>query len=473
MLLEYFKFLDHKLRDVMLPHGLLKEFSKVFSILVRGLDIIAVMVAGLAAYYYRFSHFDITEQYMSALCIGAILTTVVFSFFHIYESVRGQAIWQYISRLLQAILVVLLLLAGLAFLTKTGVSFSRTWFLLWSIFSVILLVLFRGSLLFVLRLMRAHGMNERRVIIIGAGKLSAKLAETVHQALWTGFRVEKIFEVQSRPEDLGLYLEQSKLAIDEIWLALPLGAEDCVKDLLYQLRHHTIAIRFVLDVFGLDLHNHSFTDLAGFPAVNLSASPMIGMNKIIKALEDKLLASLIILIVSPLLLIIAIAVKLTSKGPVLFKQKRHGWDGRVINVYKFRTMYEHEDKPGVVTQASENDARITPLGRFLRKTSLDELPQFYNVLQGKMSIVGPRPHAVEHNEFYKDSIKAYMQRHKVKPGITGWAQVNGWRGKTEIITKMEKRVEYDLYYIENWSLFLDLKIIFLTIIHGFVNKNAY
>lgn len=471
----------------MLPHGLLKEFSKIFSMLVRGLDIIAVIVAGLAAYYYKFGHFDITEQYMTALCLGAILTTVVFSFFHIYESVRGQAIWQYISRLVQAISVVLLLLAGLAFLTKTGVNFSRSWFLLWSIFSVILLVLFRGSLLFVLRLMRTHGMNERRVIIIGAGKLSAKLAETVHQALWTGFRVEKIFddskvsnpkhilgiEVQSRPDDLGLYLEQSKLAIDEVWLALPLGAEDCVKDLLYQLRHRTIAIRFVLDIFGLDLHNHSFTDLAGFPAVNLSASPMIGINKIVKALEDKVLATLIILLVSPLLLLIAMAVKFTSKGPVLFKQRRHGWDGRVINVYKFRTMYEHEDKPGVVTQASENDARITPLGRFLRKTSLDELPQFYNVLQGKMSIVGPRPHAVEHNEFYKESIKAYMQRHKVKPGITGWAQVNGWRGKTEIITKMEKRVEYDLYYIENWSLILDLKIILLTIIHGFVNKNAY
>src|SRR5580698_9320309 len=218
----------------MLPHGLLKEFSKVFSTLVRGLDIIAVIVAGLAAYYYKFGHFDITEQYMTALCIGAILTTIVFSFFHIYESVRGQAIWQYINRLVQAILVVLLLLAGLAFLTKTGVSFSRTWFLLWSICSVILLVLLRGSLLFSLRLMRTHGMNERRVIIIGAGKLSAKLAETVHQALWTGFRVEKIFddsnlshkknisgiEVESRPEDLGLYLERSKLTIDEIWLAL-------------------------------------------------------------------------------------------------------------------------------------------------------------------------------------------------------------------------------------------------------------
>lgn len=471
----------------MLPHGLLKEFSKFFSILVRGLDIIAVVVAGLAAYYCKFAHFDITEQYVNALCIGAVLTSVVFSFFHIYESVRGQAIWQYISRLVQAILVVLLLLAGLAFLTKTGVSFSRSWFLLWSIFSVILLVLFRGSLLFILRQMRAHGMNERRVIIVGAGKLANKLAETVHQALWTGFRVEKIFsdstmphaknilgiEVQSLPEDLGLYLEQTKLTIDEVWLALPLGAEDCVKDLLYQLRHRTIAIRFVLDIFGLDLHNHSFTDLAGFPAVNLSLSPMMGMNRIIKAVEDKLLAVIILFLVSPLLLTIAIAVKFTSKGPVLFKQKRHGWDGRVINIYKFRTMYVHRDTPGVVTQASANDTRITRLGRFLRKTSLDELPQFYNVLQGKMSIVGPRPHAIEHNEFYKDSIKAYMQRHKVKPGITGWAQVNGWRGETDIITKMEKRVEYDLYYIENWSLFLDLKIVFLTIIHGFVNKNAY
>jgi putative colanic acid biosynthesis UDP-glucose lipid carrier transferase len=275
------------------------------------------------------------------------------------------------------------------------------------------------------------------------------------------------------PKNLSDYLKNSKESIDEIWLALPLSAENRVKKLLFELRHHTISIRFVLDIFGLDLLSHSISDLAGFPMLNLNASPMIGINRMVKALEDRILAFFILIFISPMLLCIAVSVKLTSKGPVLFKQLRHGWDGRIIKVYKFRTMHVHQEIKGQITQATLNDKRITRLGKFLRRTSLDELPQFFNVLQGRMSIVGPRPHAIEHNEFYKDSIKAYMQRHKVKPGITGWAQVNGWRGETDHLGKMEKRVEYDLFYIENWSLGLDLKIIFLTIFQGFFHKNAY
>ena len=158
---------------------------------------------------------------------------------------------------------------------------------------------------------------------------------------------------------------------------------------------------------------------------------------------------------------------------MLFKQKRHGWDGKPITVYKFRTMKVHEEENGQVTQAKRNDPRVTRFGAFLRRTSLDELPQFFNVLQGRMSIVGPRPHALAHNEMYKEQVEAYMQRHRVKPGITGWAQINGWRGETDTLDKMEKRVEYDLYYIENWSLWFDLKIIFLTLFKGFVHKSAY
>ncbi|MDH5184914.1 MAG: exopolysaccharide biosynthesis polyprenyl glycosylphosphotransferase, partial [Gammaproteobacteria bacterium] len=177
--------------------------------------------------------------------------------------------------------------------------------------------------------------------------------------------------------------------------------------------------------------------------------------------------------ISPLLLFIAISIKLSSKGPVFFKQMRHGWDGRIIKVYKFRSMKVHQEFDGTVTQAIKRDPRITKIGAFLRRTSLDELPQFYNVLQGRMSIVGPRPHAVAHNEHYKEVVDQYMLRHKVKPGITGWAQVNGWRGETDTVEKMQKRVEFDLFYIENWSFWFDLKIIFLTVFKGFVDKNAY
>jgi putative colanic acid biosysnthesis UDP-glucose lipid carrier transferase len=174
-----------------------------------------------------------------------------------------------------------------------------------------------------------------------------------------------------------------------------------------------------------------------------------------------------------LMVLIAIAVKITSPGPILFKQRRHGWNGKIINVYKFRTMYLHKTVPGEVRQASRDDARITPLGKFLRRTSLDELPQLINVLQGRMSLVGPRPHAIEHNEYYKKFLDSYMQRYKVKPGITGWAQVSGYRGEVKTLSQMEKRVAYDRYYIENWSVRFDIKIILLTIARGFINKNAY
>ena len=186
-----------------------------------------------------------------------------------------------------------------------------------------------------------------------------------------------------------------------------------------------------------------------------------------------MLASMILLLASPLLILVASGIKLSSQGPVLFKQQRHGCSSQPIRVYKFRTMRLHQEMQGQVTQAQRNDKRITRLGAFLRRTSLDELPQFINVLQGRMSIVGPRPHAIEHNQHYKELVYAYMQRHKVKPGITGWAQVNGWRGETDTLEKMQKRIEYDLDYIEHWSLWLDLKIILLTVCRGLVNRNAY
>jgi len=193
----------------------------------------------------------------------------------------------------------------------------------------------------------------------------------------------------------------------------------------------------------------------------------------VKWFEDRIVASLILVLISPILLGVALAVKFTSKGPIIFKQKRHGWNGEEIEVYKFRSMYVHDESKGHVTQAKKGDSRITPLGAFLRRSSLDELPQFVNVLQGRMSIVGPRPHAVAHNMQYRELIPRYMLRHKVKPGITGWAQVNGLRGETDTVEKMEARVQADLFYIENWSLWFDLRIIFLTVFKGFFNTNAY
>ena len=470
----------------MLPRGLLKEYARLLQITLRALDAFAIAFAGWVAYAYKFGNVTLPHRYVMALIISVGFTWVIFHFFQIYESVRAKGAWQYIRSVIQAGLTVMAFLAGLAFLTKKGEAFSREWFIEWVIFALLLLVLFRCALLLLLRIMRAHGWNEKRILLIGAGRLGQKITEKMRQDVWTGFKVTAIFDdsatdglcigdvkVTPTPADLHTFLAAREGEFDEIWLALPLHAEHRVKAILYALRHHTITIRYALDIFGLGSLKHSMVDIDGFPMLNLNASPMVGINRLIKAIEDRLFAALILTAISPLLVFIALGVKFNSRGPVLFKQRRHGWDGRVIKIYKFRTMVVHEEEKGRVTQATLHDERITPFGKFLRKTSLDELPQFINVLQGRMSIVGPRPHALAHNEFYKESIDAYMQRHKVKPGITGWAQVNGWRGETDTLEKMQKRIEFDLHYIENWSLLLDIQIILLTFVRGFVGKNAY
>ncbi len=329
--------------------------------------------------------------------------------------------------------------------------------------------------------MRSRGLNERRVVIMGAGDLGIKLAETVQQALWTGFRIAGFMDdhaankhadihgipVLQTPEDMGVYMKTH--AIDEVWLALPLRAEARMKEILHDLRHHTISTRFVLDIFGLDLLNHSLTELAGFPVLNICSSPMMGVNRLVKAVEDRIVAAAILLLISPLLLVLAIAVKCSSPGPIFYRQKRVGWNGVEFEMLKFRSMPVNAEASTGPVWATSEDKRATWLGSFLRRTSLDELPQFINVLKGEMSIVGPRPERKVFVDEFKEKIPRYMQKHLVKAGITGWAQVNGWRGNTSL----EKRIEYDLYYIEHWSLAFDLKIIFLTIFKGFVNRNAY
>lgn len=261
--------------------------------------------------------------------------------------------------------------------------------------------------------------------------------------------------------------------IQHIYIALPMSAQPRVIGLLDDLRRDTTAsIYFVPDILSFDLIQANLSIINGIPIVAVCESPFTGINSFIKRISDVVLSLLILLIIAPLMLLIAMGVKLSSPGPVLFKQRRYGLDGKEIVVYKFRSMTVMEDAEQV-NQATRCDPRITRFGGFLRKTSLDELPQFINVLQGRMSIVGPRPHAISHNEIYRNLVKGYMIRHKVKPGITGWAQINGFRGETELVEKMQCRIDYDLDYLRNWSLFLDLFIIFKTIGVVINDKNAY
>ncbi|HBR4060496.1 TPA: undecaprenyl-phosphate glucose phosphotransferase, partial [Escherichia coli] len=260
--------------------------------------------------------------------------------------------------------------------------------------------------------------------------------------------------------------------IDRIYIAMSMKDETRLRDIISQLTDTTCSVLLIPDVFTFNILQSRTEEINGVPVVPLFDTPLNGINMVFKRIEDVVVSSIILLLISPVLCTIAVIVKVTSPGPVIFRQIRYGMDGKPIRVWKFRSMTVMENDTKVI-QATKNDVRVTKVGKFLRRTSLDELPQFFNVLFGQMSVVGPRPHAVSHNEQYRSLIQGYMLRHKVKPGITGLAQINGWRGETDTLEKMEKRIEYDLMYIRSWSVWLDLKIIFLTVFKGFINKSAY
>lgn len=334
-----------------------------------------------------------------------------------------------------------------------------------------------------LQLLRRHGFNSRSVVIAGAGMLGRTLAHTLHQSPWMGLALRGFYddnpEVQAHLNSNQyqgsldqLILDAKQGGIDRIYLAMPTRAQARIQQVVDALADSTVSVYLVPDLFVFDLLHSRFVDHGGIPALSIYESPMQGVNASLKRLEDVLLSSLILCLIALPMLAIALGIKLSSRGPVLFKQQRYGIDGKAINVWKFRSMSVCENG-GSIRQATRHDSRITPFGGFLRRTSLDELPQFINVLQGSMSIVGPRPHAIAHNEEYRKLINGYMLRHKVKPGITGWAQVNGWRGETDTLEKMERRIDFDLDYIRTWSISLDLKIILMTLYRGFVGRNAY
>ncbi len=466
-----------------MTRGITQEYAGIFGMLQRIIDWTVLTSSGWLAYWLTFGGWAMPPQYINALLLGLLLSIIVFSEANLYRGWRGKNLNEELHAVLFSLGAVALLLTGIAFAIKLGGSFSRLWFGLWLILSASGLSLARIGIRSTLCQLRAQGFNQRRVVIVGCGTLSERVVHAIDDAPSAGLKMLGSFfddddacSVSPLPrlggiQDVRGYVEEK--SVDQVWLAMPLHAEGAIRKVLHDLRHSTADICFVPDIFGFNLLNHNVSEIAGVPVVNLTSSPMRGLNGVIKAVEDRLLALIILVLIMPLMLIIAAGVKLSSPGPVFFRQARHGWDGKPITVYKFRSMQVHQENSGKITQATRNDCRITPFGAFLRRTSLDELPQFINVLQGRMSIVGPRPHAIEHNEFYKDQVDRYMLRHKVKPGITGWAQVNGYRGETDTLYKMAKRVEYDLFYIENWSISFDLKIILLTLFRGFVNKNAY
>lgn len=314
----------------------------------------------------------------------------------------------------------------------------------------------------------------QNTLIIGLNDQGILLADNLKEDYYQRINILGFFEdrAPSRLPQVGSYPVLGSLnelsaylkthTVHKLYIALPMSSHPRILKLLDDLKDTTASIYFVPDIFVTDLIQGRISDINGIPVVSVCDTPFTGMDGFIKRTADFLFSLFVLILISPVLLVIALGIKFTSPGPIIFKQRRYGLDGQQILVYKFRSMTVTEDG-ATVTQATKNDQRITPLGAFLRKTSLDELPQFINVLQGRMSVVGPRPHAVAHNEEYRKLIKGYMVRHKVKPGITGWAQVNGFRGETDTLEKMEQRVHYDLEYLRNWSPRLDMLIVAKTV----------
>jgi putative colanic acid biosynthesis UDP-glucose lipid carrier transferase len=323
-----------------------------------------------------------------------------------------------------------------------------------------------------------------RAVVVGMNEQGASLADRIMSAPYAGIELVGFFDDRTpdrqwgadrhrmlgRIADIAAFVKTHRIHL--IYLSLPMASQPRIKELLDALKDTTASVYFVPDMFVTDLIQGKTDTVCGLPVISVCETPFRGPAGVLKRTEDVVLALLILVLISPILVAIGLAVKFTSPGPMIFRQRRYGLDGEEIVVYKFRSMRVTEDGEQIA-QARKNDSRVTPLGAILRKTSMDELPQFINVLQGRMSIVGPRPHAVAHNEMYRGLIKSYMVRHKVKPGITGWAQVNGFRGETESLEKMEGRIRCDLDYLRNWSLRLDLLIIFRTIRLVFKDASAY
>lgn len=433
----------------------------------RLLDALTVVLAGVISIYLKaFIDAPIVvnewSNYIAVIGFGALI--YVLSWGDLYRSWRGIAMMIMLRGVLTRWTVTSGLMVMGIFLFKSSDEISRLWFLLWLFSGVLLLIIERWLVYFSLRAIRNSGYNLRHVVIVGSGKVATQLIERARNTAWAGYQISRHFPLVDLDE-----LEKLENAnIDEVWLALPLTEKSVIEKALFGLRHCAASIRFVPDLFSFRLINHEAIEIIGMPMYNISATPLVGFNQWIKWLEDKILSTVILILISPLAICLAIGVKLSSPGPVFYRQERVGINNRKFMMLKFRSMPVDIEQNGVKWGGSLGKT-TNKFGQFIRKTSLDELPQFINVLMGDMSIVGPRPERPIFVEEFKEKIPDYMKKHLVKAGITGWAQVHGWRGDTNL----KERIEHDIYYIENFSLFLDLKIIFMTIYKGFINKNAY
>ncbi len=464
---------------------------------VSGTDLLIVLFSFVLCHKLYLENLDFSAERSIVLFVSLGFSYGVFAAFGLYRSSTSQFLHQLLGRLTVAWFFVLLLVSLVAFLSKIAVDVSRVWFSTSMITSYVLLVLVRLVSGALLASSRKRGQSIQSVVVIGNNEQASAAIQRLDDNPWIGYRIARVFDegwteqattdtptvmthrdpaaVDALLNDIHSFIESQRQhgqPVAEVWVSLPLSEEVLICRIISVLQDTSVDVCLLPNAFGMQFFSGAATNVAELPVVNISDIHLPGSAELFKRVFDRMVSLIAVVLLSPVMLAIAVCIKVDSKGPILFKQQRYGMDGREIEVWKFRSMSVQENG-GEVRQATRYDARVTRIGAFLRRNSLDELPQFFNVLQGRMSIVGPRPHAVLHNEEYRGQIDGYMLRHKIKPGITGWAQVNGWRGETDTLDKMEERVRYDLEYIQNWSAWLDLKIIFMTVIQGFSGKNVY
>ncbi len=469
--------------------GLIQQsvFLGVFKIF----DLLFITAAGFLIYKIYLSQSDPGMLHIYGLVsAGAALTSIaLFQKMKLYSISAMQNFAYSSGKALFALGIVVVLLTALAFFFQTGIEFSRLSLVFWLVASSLYLVISRITGAFLVRKWTRDGHLKRRAVIVGGGPRAEKLIKALENSKDTGIDIIGIFDDRDDERSLDEVVHYSKLGniselvefvretrIDLLIVTLPLSAETRLLQMLKKLWVLPVDIRLSAHSTKLRFQPRAYSYIGDVPFFDMFDRPLKGWDSFLKAAEDRILGAILLVLLSPIMALVALAVKLDSKGPVFFKQKRYGFNNELIEVYKFRSMYTEMSDENAAKLATKDDPRVTRVGRFIRKASLDELPQFFNVLKGELAIVGPRPHAVmasADNHLYVDVVEGYFARHRVKPGVTGWAQVNGWRGETDTYEKIQRRTECDLYYIENWSVMFDLYIIALTPFALFNTKNAY
>lgn len=448
----------------------IKPHVNSLALLFRVIDALIVFISLLGFSIYMGWPFD--ARLINSGLVFVVVFWLVAESNHLYRSWRSIRFIQQAITTTMVWLFSIVIITSIAYLIRAADVFSREITLLWFVSVLVLLVLWRFAYRRALYILRSHNYNTRTALIIGASHAAHALADEFKYNPRHGIRLVGFFDdrkparldpnviIHGRVDD-ALNLAKSA-SVDNVYIALPLNAEQRTQEFLEKFADTTANVYLIPNFFVYNLLYSRWIEVGNVLTLSVYDTPHLSVTGWLKRIEDLVLSSLLIVLLSVPMLFIALAIKISSRGPVIFKQYRYGLDGKKFLVFKFRSMTTADNGP-VVQQATRNDARITPLGKFLRRTSLDELPQIFNVFHGTMSLVGPRPHAVAHNEEYRKLIKGYMLRHKVKPGITGWAQINGFRGETDTLDKMKGRIEYDLDYIHRWSIWLDIKILFLTL----------